>query len=74
MRQALVAADRLLNTLLGGRTYETLSARAYRDEWMIEVVINWLFRDPKHCMTAHQKCPPRPCQSDERCTDFVQMP
>ena len=61
MRQALTALNRLVNTLLGGRADETISARAYRDEWYLTVVvINWLFNDPGHCVNAHRRATRRP--------------
>lgn len=60
MHQVLIAASRLLNTLLGGLANETISARAYRDDWAAEIVINLMFRDQKHCMKAHQMAPRRP--------------
>lgn len=56
MKQVGIALDRLVNTLLGGLADETLSARAYRDDWYLAVVVlNWLFNDPKHCVNAHRR-------------------
>ena len=60
LKQNLLAIDQLGNTLLGGYADETLSSRAYRasrhtGHWRWRVcatVINWLFRDPKHCEKA----------------------
>lgn len=54
MKQFLIALDQLANTLLGGMADETISARAYRRGWKrTERVINWIFRDPFHCMDAY---------------------
>lgn len=53
MRQFLIALDQLLNTLCGGMADETISARAWRSGWTRrEAVINWVFRDTKHCENA----------------------
>lgn len=71
MTQVLTALNRLVNTLLGGRADETISARAYRDEWYLTVVvINWLFNDPGHCVNAHQRAPRRP---DTRATSAASL-
>jgi hypothetical protein len=33
---------------------ETISARAYREEWKLrEAFINWLFRNPNHCRDSY---------------------
>lgn len=55
MKQVAIAIDQLLNTLLGGWTDETLSARMWRHRglpWWREA--RWLvdklfFRQPNHC-------------------------
>ena len=59
MKQLLIAADQLANTMLGGMADETISARAWRSRahpaWavvrvLIDVVFFW-HRD--HCMHAY---------------------
>lgn len=48
--QVAVAADQLLNALLGGWADETFSSRVYREgpRWL-ERIINFLFLDRDHC-------------------------
>lgn len=52
-RRVLIAIDQLGNALLSGEPDETLSARAYREDWMIQHFINLVFFDPNHCATAY---------------------
>lgn len=52
--QVAIAVDQLGNTLLGGMADETISARAYRNQWRAQKLINWLFRDPEHCRKAYE--------------------
>lgn len=52
--QVAIALDQLGNTLLGGMADETISARAWRNGWQRRIAcINWLFRDPDHCLKAY---------------------
>ena len=52
--QIAIGIDQLGNTLLGGMADETISARAHRGGWhKTEAVINWLFRDDRHCLNAY---------------------
>ena len=60
----LIALDQLFNALTGGAADETLSSRTYRraclkpqpkKRWRVLYrVINGLFRDPRHCLTAYE--------------------
>ena len=60
----LIAIDQLFNALTGGAADETLSSRTYRGailakqpkkRWRVLYrVINGLFRDPRHCLTAYE--------------------
>lgn len=52
-RRVLIAIDQLANAILGGAADETLSARAYREDWMVQHLINLLFWDRNHCATAY---------------------
>ncbi|MDP2808654.1 MAG: hypothetical protein Q8O34_00730 [Rhodocyclaceae bacterium] len=52
-RHVLIAVDQLANAALGGAADETLSARAYREDWMIQHLINLLFWDRHHCASAY---------------------
>ncbi len=60
MKQVAIAIDQLLNTLLGGKADETLSARVYRIElnggnsWPRRFVDNLFFWQKNHCSTAWQ--------------------
>lgn len=54
LRQILIAIDQLANTLLGGMADETISARAYRNDWTLVMrIIDWMFQDPNHCKDAY---------------------
>lgn len=60
MRQVLLAVDQLANTLLGGWSDETLSARAWRrgktsHRWnVLRMAIDLLlWFDPQHCFGAY---------------------
>ena len=60
----LIAIDQLFNALTGGAADETLSSRTYRGamlatqpkkRWRVLYrVINGLFRDPRHYLTAYE--------------------
>ena len=60
----VIAIDQLFNALTGGAADETLSSRTYRGAILAENpkkrwrvlyrVINGLFRDPHHCLTAYE--------------------
>lgn len=51
--KVLIAIDQLINTLTFGAPDETISARAYRNDWVtLERLINFLFRDKDHCKNA----------------------
>lgn len=60
----VIAIDQLFNALTGGAADETLSSRTYRGAILAENpkkrwrvlyrVINGLFRDPRHCLTAYE--------------------
>lgn len=54
----LLAIDILINAMLQGRRYQTLSGRAHITtnlywRWTA-AVINKLFRDPDHCKNAYE--------------------
>lgn len=49
-----IALDQLANSLIGGSCDETLSARAYREDWLVQHLINLLFWDRKHCASAYE--------------------
>lgn len=54
MKQVLIAVDQLVNTLLGGWADETLSSRAYRNEWKVCQLIDILFFwDVAHCKESY---------------------
>lgn len=48
----LIAIDRLVNSVIGGDPDETISHRAYDHYPRLAKVINWLFRNKKHCEEA----------------------
>ena len=61
MLQFLIAFDQLLNTIIGGKADETLSARAYRlsDEsfrWYLfmRCLDALFFRQEAHCLEAYE--------------------
>jgi hypothetical protein len=49
LMQIAIAIDQLANTLLGGYSDETLSARSYRTNSKTQKYINALFFDRDHC-------------------------
>lgn len=49
-----IALDQLAHALIGGPCDETLSARAWRQNWMIQHLINLLFWDRNHCKFAYE--------------------
>lgn len=59
-RNFLLGLDQWAGTLIGGYPDETISAKAYRMAvvngsrgWFrVMQAINWLFRDPQHCLKA----------------------
>lgn len=54
LKQVAIAIDQLLNTLLGGMSDETLSARAHRTGSAWEPVIDALFFwQADHCQDAY---------------------
>jgi hypothetical protein len=55
-RQSGVALDQWIGTciIVGHKADETISAWAHRNHHKrTEALINWLFRDPKHCSAAY---------------------
>ena len=55
VKQILIAIDQLINALIGGMADETISARAYRSDWRLTmVIINSLFRDENHCKDSFE--------------------
>lgn len=60
MKQFLIAADQLANTLAGGYADETLSARAHRvaeeggPEWPQRAINALFFWERQHCVKAYQ--------------------
>ena len=48
-----IAIDQLAHAIIGGACDETLSARAYREDWIIQHFINLLFWDKNHCASAY---------------------
>lgn len=60
MKQALIAIDQLVNTLLFGKADETLSARAYRlardrkIKWPASLINSLFFWQEDHCFEAYQ--------------------
>lgn len=54
-RHVLIAADRLVNTIFGGRVGETLSSRAYREQWKIRPLIDTVFFwEVNHCEESYK--------------------
>lgn len=54
MKQFLIGLDQWINTWFGGMADETVSARAYRNDWKyIMRFINWLFQDQNHCKDSY---------------------
>ena len=49
-----IALDQLAHALIGGSCDETFSARAYREDWMIQHLINLLFWDKDHCKESYE--------------------
>ena len=50
----LIAFDQLVGAFIpGAYPDETISSRAYRENWKSQVFINMLFRDPKHCEDSY---------------------
>ena len=59
MKQILIALDQLANTLLGGMADETLSARAWRTQsplhLLIDAIFFWDRQGPKrHCQLSYE--------------------
>ena len=55
VKQILIAVDQLANTLIGGWADETLSARAWREQWRIRPLIDTVFFfDPDHCRASFE--------------------
>ncbi len=53
-KQFIIAFDQLVGTIFGGMADETISARAYREQWVrVEKVINFIFMDESHCMDSY---------------------
>lgn len=69
-KQILIAADQLMNTILGGWADETLSSRCWRwsvsgrRDWPRKIVDALLFFDKDHCRESFEserlrlQCPP----------------
>lgn len=52
-RNLLIAFDQLVNAIFAGSCDETLSARAHREKWWVENLINLLFWDRNHCRDSY---------------------
>lgn len=53
-KKVLIALDRLINVLFGGRVGETLSSRAWREQWKTRALIDSLFFWEKdHCEQSY---------------------
>ena len=54
LMRVLISIDQFANTLAGGHSDETFSARAHRRGWKrTERFINWIFQDDLHCARAY---------------------
>lgn len=53
LKQTLIAADQLVNAILGGYADETLSSRAWRmrhkRSWLYKIIDVIFWWDPNHC-------------------------
>lgn len=54
LNNILIGFDQLIHTLIGGKPDETISARAYREQWFLRHIINALFFDSNHCLEAYK--------------------
>lgn len=53
-KRILIALDRLLNVIFFGRVGETLSSRAYREQWRIRPLIDAVFfLETNHCESSY---------------------
>lgn len=54
LKTILIAFDQFAGSFIpGAYADETISSRAFREDWRFQRVINWLFRDPAHCEDAY---------------------
>lgn len=49
--QVAIAIDQLANTLIGGMADETISARAFREQWKIRHALDFIF-GKNHCYNS----------------------
>jgi hypothetical protein len=49
--QIAIAVDQLANTLIGGMADETISARAWREQWKFRYVLDFIF-GKGHCFNS----------------------
>lgn len=54
IRNILLAFDQFAGSFIP-KSYpdESISSRAYREDWELQELINWLFNDPKHCEDSY---------------------
>ena len=54
LKRIAIAIDRLVNVLCGGAVGETLSSRAYREQWQIRSLIDAVFFwEDRHCEMSY---------------------
>ena len=54
LRNIAIALDQLVGSFIpGAYPDETISSRAFRENWKIQSIINWIFRDPLHCEDSY---------------------
>lgn len=54
IKTILISFDQFIGSFIpGAYADETISSRAFREQWAIESFINIIFRDPKHCEDSY---------------------
>ena len=54
IKTVLLGLDQFVGSFIpGAYADETISSRAFRENWKIQPLINWLFHDPKHCEDSY---------------------
>ncbi len=54
IKTIVIALDQLAGAFIpGAYADETISSRAFREDWKSQKAINWLFNDPHHCEDSY---------------------
>lgn len=54
LKTILIAFDQFAGAFIpGAYADETISSRAFREDWRAQKFINWLFSDPRHCEDSY---------------------